>query len=310
LFLIGSATAIIQVTAIPLIRKTCGAEKLAFHTTLNQMMYSVGAFCSPVIYSWLTSRLIHGDSFFPFNLLLHIIPKGFEWTSAYWLFLLLLLSMMVMAFIVRFPVDEKVTSSVSSGVTAYKELLRNKYVIFFFFAMVACISCDQGITAWISKFFQDVHGLDPLTEGASLLSSYWLLFIIGCFIGMILLRFFDSRKVLAVLTVGAILTLLLALHGGTYISKIAFPMVATFVSVMWPIIMALAFNSVTKHHEALSGLMFTAAFGGALGPLIIGNMGDFFGLGISLHYLFIPLLIVLSVAFIQRLHPCHRHDIS
>ena len=61
--------------------------------------------------------------------------------------------------------------------------------------------------------------------------------------------------------------------------------------------MSLALNSVTKHHEVLSGFMITASVGGALGPVIIGSMGDLFGLGTSLHYLFAPLLVVLSVAF-------------
>ena len=208
--------------------------------------------------------------------------------------------MMVMMSLVRFPDHEKVISSAPTGNDTYKELFRNKYVIFFFLAMVACISFDQGITAWLSKYFQDVHGLDPLTEGASRLSLYWLLFIIGCFAGLLLLKFFDSRKVLAVLTVCAIITLLLALHGGTRISKIAFPMVAIFEASIWPIIMALALNSVTKHHEILSGFMFTAAIGGALGPVIIGNMGDLYGLRTSLHYLFLPLLVVLSVTFLAK----------
>ena len=297
LFIIGSANAIIQVNVIPVLRKICGAKNLAFLTTLNQLMFSLGAFFSPVIYSWLTSNMIHGECFFPINILLHIIPKGYEWTSAYWFFMVLILSMMVMMVLMRFPDQEKAISSAPTGNDAYKELFRNKYVIFFFLAMVACISFDQGITAWMSKFFQDVHGLNPLTEGASLLSSYWLLFIVGCFAGMILLKFFDSRKVLAVLTVCAIITLFFALHGETHISKIAYPMVAIFQSSMWPIIMALAFNSVTKHHEVLSGFMFTAAIGGALGPMIIGSMGDLFGLETSLHYLFLPLLVVLSVVF-------------
>jgi fucose permease len=43
--------------------------------------------------------------------------------------------------------------------------------------------------------------------------------------------------------------------------------------------------------------MFTASIGGAIGPVIIGSMGDSFGLGVSLNYLFLPLLIVLNVAF-------------
>lgn len=297
LFLTGSAAAIMQVTALPLIRNVCGAENLAFHTTLNQLMYSVGALCSPVIYSWLTSNMLHGARFFPLNMLSTVIPNGFEWTSAYWLLILYILFMLVMTFFIRFPSQVKTIASAPTGTQAYKELFRNKYVFFYFLTMVACVSFDQGILAWMSKFFQDVHGLDPLTEGASRLSFYWMMAIVGCFTGLIMLRFFDSRKVLAVLTAGAMITLLFALHGTTPVSKIAFPLISLFQAVFWPVIMSLAFNSVTKHHEVFSGFMFTAAFGGALGPVIIGSMGDVVGLGASLHYLFIPLIVVFSVAF-------------
>ena len=297
LLMMGSAAAVIQVISIPLLRKACGAENLAFHTTLNQLMYGLGAFTSPVIYSWLTTNMLHGEQFFPVNILLQIIPKGFEWTSAYWLFILLLLSLTVIVFLIRFPKNGKEMPSTHTKNGAYRELLRNKYVIFYFLSIVAYASCEQGIAAWMSQYFQDHHGLDPQTEGASILSLYWLLLTVGCFGGMALLKFFESRKVLAGLTSCAMISLFFALYGGTQVSKIAFPMVAAFESVMWPVIMSLAFNSVTKHHEALSGFMFTATIGGALGPVIIGSMGDRFGLGMSLHYLFIPLLVVLSVAF-------------
>ena len=245
--------------------------------------------------------MINGANFFPVNILLYITPKGFEWTSAYWIYALLLLSLMVMAVLVRFPKHEKANSAPTGNDAtennAYMELFRNKYVILFFFSMVACISSDHGIAAWMPKYFQDVHGLDPLTEGASKLSLYWLLFAVGCLGGMALLKYFDSRKVLACSAVCAIICLLLALYGGTHISKIAFPAIGLFGSVMWPIIMSLALNSVKKNHEVLSGVMFTAAIGGALGPVIIGTVGDWFGLGTSLHYLFLPLLVVLIVAF-------------
>ena len=293
LFMMGGATAIMQVTTMPLVRKTCGAENLAFHTTLNQFMFGLGAFLSPFIYSWITLNMVNGERFFPINILLHVIPSGFEWTAAYWLFILLLISLMLTAVLVRFPKS----SSVQTEKKVYSELFRNKYVIFFFIAMAAYASCEQGIAAWMSKYFQDVHGLDPLTEGATRLSVYWLLLTVGCLGGMCLLKFFESRKVLACMTVCAIVTLFLALYGGKQISVIAFPLVAIFESVMWPVIMSLALNSVSKHHEVLSGFMFMAFIGGAIGPVIIGSLGDSFGLGTSLHFLFLPLLIVLSVAF-------------
>jgi fucose permease len=297
LFMMGGAAAVIQVISVPLLRNACGAENLAFHSTLNQLMYGLGAFCSPVIYSWLTSNMLNGNMFFPLNILLRIIPKGFEWTAAYWFFIILLLSLTVIVVLMRFPKRLEETSQASTRKDAYRELLRNRYVIFYFLAIVCYASCEQGIAAWMSKFFQDVHGIDPQTEGASILSLYWLLLTVGCFGGMLLLKFFESRKVLAGLTVCAIVSMLLALHGGADISRIAFPMVAAFESVMWPVIMSLALNSVTRHHEALSGFMFTASIGGALGPLMVGSVGDAFGLGTSLHLLFLPLMVVLSVAF-------------
>jgi FHS family L-fucose permease-like MFS transporter len=112
-----------------------------------------------------------------------------------------------------------------------------------------------------------------------------------------LLTVFDSRKVLAALTVLAIISLVFALHGGTTASEISFPLVGAFESVMWPIILSLAINSVPKHHEVLSGVMYTASLGGALGPAIVGSIGDSFGLRASLDILFLPFLVVLSVAF-------------
>ncbi|MDR1156339.1 MAG: MFS transporter [Bacteroidales bacterium] len=300
LFLMGSAAAVMQVTAMPLVRKTCGAENLSFHTTLNQLMFGLGAFLSPFIYSRLTSGMLSGERFFPVNLLRHVVPGGFEWTSAYWLFVPSIISLMVAAVLVRFPEHAKDRSSAQTGKNGTRELFRNRYVIFFFVSMAAYASCEQGIAAWMSEYFQDVHGLDPLTEGASRLSLYWLLLTVGCLGGMLLLKFFESRKVLAVSTVCAIASLLFALHGGTHVSGIAFPLVAVFESVMWPVIMSLALNSVSRHHEVLSGFMFTAFIGGALGPVIIGSMGDRLGLGISLHYLFLPLSVVLSVAFLAK----------
>ena len=299
LFIIGSSVAITQVTAVPLVRNACGPENFAFHSTLNQLMYGAGAFLSPIIYSFLTQSLLNesGGNNPLKKIFLILVPHGFEWASAYWLFIILLILLVVIVLLVKFPakVKDKITDETRNVV--YMELFRNKYVIFYFFSLVAYASCEQGIAAWMSKFFQDFHKLDPQSEGASVLSVYWLLLTAGCFGGMLLLKVFDSRKVLAGLTIAAIACLSVALYGGTTISKIAFPMVAAFESVMWPVILSLALNSVTRHHEVLSGFMFTASVGGALGPVIIGSMGDLFGLRVSLNYLFLPFLIVLSVAF-------------
>jgi FHS family L-fucose permease-like MFS transporter len=298
LFIIGGMVATIQVIAVPLLRRVCGPENLAFHTTLNNLMYGAGAFFSPIIYEFLfKGRNGNNTGNGGMEVLARLIPKGFEWASTYWLFVLLLIFLVIAILFLKFPSKEKLQAVDQTRKEIYQELFKSKYIFLFFIALVAYGSCEQGIATWMSEFFRVYHGLNPQTNGASILSLYWLLLTCGCFGGMLLLKVFDSRKVLAALAVLAIISLVFALHGGTTASKIAFPLVGAFESVMWPIILSLAINSVPKHHEVFSGVMYTASLGGALGPAIVGTIGDSFGLRTSLDILFLPFLVVLSVAF-------------
>jgi fucose permease len=298
LFIIGSMVAVIQVIAVPLLRKTCGPENLAFYTSLTNLMYGAGAFLSPVVYTFL-SKSPNGNNMGNggMELLSRLIPKGFEWASSFWLFVLLLIFLVMTAMFLKFPSQEKLQAVDQPRKNIYRELYTNKYVILYFISLVAYGSCEQGIAAWMSEFFHVYHGLDPQTKGASILSFYWLLLTGGCFGGMLLLKVFDSRKVLAALAVLAIISLVFSLYGGTTVSKISFPLVGAFESIMWPVILSLAINSVPKHHEVVSGVLYTASLGGALGPFIVGSIGDSFGLRTSLSILFLPFLVVLSVGF-------------
>jgi fucose permease len=214
LYIIGSSVAIIQVTAAPLLRRACGPENLAFHSTLNQLMYGAGAFLSPVIYSWLSLNMLAetGEGNLLLKTLLWLVPKGFEWASAYWIFVVIVVSLVIILLRVKFPGSEETKEEGQTRKGVYLELFQNKYVILYFISLVAYASCEQGIAAWMSKFFQDNHGLNPQTEGASILSFYWLLLTVGCLVGMVLLKIFDSRKVLAGLTILAIVGLLFALY--------------------------------------------------------------------------------------------------
>jgi fucose permease len=81
---------------------------------------------------------------------------------------------------------------------------------------------------------------------------------------------------------------------------IAFPMVGFFASVMYPIIFSLALNSLNEHHGAFSGILLTGVIGGAVIPLIIGWMGDHFGLRAGMFFIYITLGFILSIGFWAR----------
>ena len=68
-------------------------------------------------------------------------------------------------------------------------------------------------------------------------------------------------------------------------------------NVMYPIIFSLALNSLSEHHGTFSGILVTGIFGGAVVPLIVGVLGDYFGLRNGMLFLFIPLSFILFIGF-------------
>src|SRR4029077_20344889 len=111
---------------------------------------------------------------------------------------------------------------------------------------------EQGVANWISEFLRRYHGLSPDVDGARAVAWFWGLMTLGCAVGLLLLKLFDSGWVLIGASVLAIATLTVALFGPASTSKIAFGTVGFFASVMWSIIFSLALNSVEKHHGSVS----------------------------------------------------------
>jgi len=89
----------------------------------------------------------------------------------------------------------------------------------------------------------------------------------------------------------------LALFGPDKIPVIAFPLVGLFASVMWPILISLALNSVAEYHGSFTGILGTAIMGGAVMPVIIGRIGDHLGLRNGLALLYLTFGFIFSVGF-------------
>jgi fucose permease len=122
----------------------------------------------------------------------------------------------------------------------------------------------------------------------------------GGILGLVLLKFLDSRKVLLGFTAAALVFLTLALFGPGPIALIMFPLVGFAASVMWPVIFSLALNSVDSRHGPFSGILCTGIAGGALVPLAIGRLGDLFGLRQGMFVLYPALGYVLSIGLWAR----------
>jgi fucose permease len=163
--------------------------------------------------------------------------------------------------------------------------------------MICYVGTEQGVANWISQFLSTYHGYDPQTTGAETVAYFWGLMTAGGLLGLVLVKLMDSRRVLILFTSLAILCLSAGLFGSGNIALVAFPMVGFFASVIYPIIFSLALNSVKEHHGSFSGILVTGIVGGAIIPLVIGWLGDHFGLRNGMYFLYLTLGFILSIGF-------------
>lgn len=300
LFLIGIGMAMLQVVINPLLRVAGGEENFAFNSVLAQLFFGAASFLSPLLYSYLVLNVHSGSSSPLIQLFDSLVPENLKWVSLYWVFALIALAMVVVIQLVRFPsVELKADEKMETGV-AFRELLANRKVLLFFLGIFAYVGTEQGIANWTSKFLQTYHGVDPATTGASVLSNFWGLLTIGCLLGLVLLKFFDSRRVLLVFTIGAIASLLAALFGSLDVALIAFPLTGFFASVMWSIIVSLALNSVPNHHGTFSGILCSGIAGGAVVPLIVGGLAEWLGLRLAMLFMLVTLGYIFSIGLWAR----------
>jgi fucose permease len=302
LFMIGSGMALLQVALFPLLRVTGGEEHFAFNNMIVQLVFGAASFLSPFVYSYLVSNLgnheIQHDFFIKFMSVL--TPGNLPWISIYWVFAFICFLMIAIVMVVRFPEVVRKEDEVVGAWDIHISLFRQRKVILFFFGIFSYVGVEQGVANWISEFLRTYHGIKPETGGAATVGLFWGMMTVGCFLGLILLKIIDSKIVLRIFTLGALVVLVITLFGSARVSMIGFPAVGFCLSVIYGIIFSLALNSVPKYHGSFSGILCTAIAGGAIFSLLIGKLKDMIGLQAGMLILILPLAYILSLSFWAR----------
>ena len=302
LFLIGAGFAALQVVINPLLRAAGGEEHYAFNSVLAQLIFGGASFLSPFLYSYFVQNIGRpGAEGKPLiGLMDRLVGPGLAWVSVYWVFAAVLLVMVAVLALTRFPVVVRKDEERAGAWATHRALFRDRTVVLFFLGIMAYVGTEQGVSFWISKFLKTYHGLDPQTVGAQRVALFWLLMTIGGVLGLVLLKVLDSRKVLLGFTAAALVFLTLGLFGPASLALIMFPLMGFAASVMWPIIFSLALNSAESHHGSFSGILCTGIIGGALMPPLIGFLGGLLGLRQGMFVLYLTLGYILSIGIWAR----------
>jgi len=279
LFIIGLGMAMLQVVILPLMREVGGDNNYAFNSVLSQVVFGLASFISPYI---LVGAMHH---------------FSFKWSSFYFVFMIVFAFMLAIISLIKFPKVELKEEEKAGTVQNYMELIKNKYVILFFLGIFSYVGTEQGISVWISKFLNTYYNVNPDGLGATTTAWFWGLMTIGCLLGLVIVRLIDSKIMLRIFAVLAIINLVVALFAPVTIAIISFSLCGFFISIMFSVVFSLALNSVDKHHGAFAGILCTGIVGGAVVPYIIGWIGDFVGLRASMCILFLTISYILSISF-------------
>ncbi len=294
LFLIGSGMAMLQVVINPLLRSAGGEAEFSFYSLMGQLFFGLASFLSPLVYTYLSQNMSTSNNTL-FYLLKKVVPANLTWVSFYWVFAFISLIMLLVIAAFKFPKIELKEDEKAGAFKVHIELLKNKTVLLYFLGIFCYVGSEQGVANWISQFLFTYHAYDPQTVGAQVVSWFWGMMTAGTFVGLILVKLFDTRNILILFTALAIFSLSIALFGGASITLYAFPAVGFFIAVMYPIIISLGLNSVPAHHGSFAGILMTGICGGAIIPLIVGILGDHFTLKYGMLFLYITFGFILSI---------------
>lgn len=299
LFIIGMGMAMLQVIILPLMREAGGERNYAFYSVLAQIVFGAGSFLSPFILTWILRQLAgyNADSSFFIGFLKKTISGDLPWSSLYLIFAIVFAQMLLVIFFTKFPKVKLKEDEKAGTIHNYIYLLKKKQVILFFLGIVAYVGTEQGLATWMSQFLSTYHGIDPESQGASVVAWFWGSMSIGCLLGLVIVKLIDSKLMLRIFSIVTFAILPLALFGPATLSMIAFIGCGFSISIMFSIVFSLALNSEEKYHGTLSGILCTGIFGGALIPFIIGGLGDIIGLRFSLLFLFITVGYIFSISF-------------
>lgn len=295
-FIIGLGMAMLQTVLNPLQRAVGGEENYAFVAELAQFVFGTASFVSPMVYTWLVHALSPevyrpGENFL-LDILSKVTPVELPWVALYWLFTALLLLMLVIVALVRFPRIELKDDERSGSSASYRSLFSKGYVWLFFLGIFCYVGTEQGVSIYMSTFLEKYHDIDPRGVGAQCISYFWGSMTVGCLVGMLLLKLIDSRRLLQISGVLSIILLVVALFGPTAVAVWAFPAIGFCISMMYSIVFSLALNSVSQNHGSFAGILCSGIVGGAGGPLIVGLVADATSLRVGM------LVVVLFMSYI------------
>ena len=298
LFIIGCGLTILETAANPYATKLGDNESATARLNLAQSFNGLAAFIAPLIG---TVFILSGKEYTADELNLMPAAEKLAYLSSeaasvkmpYMVLGAFLVVLSILFVTVKFPEFKEEEEGKSAG--SISGALKHKHLVWAIIAQLFYVGAQVCVTSFFVRMAISGGGVDEKTAGYYL-GVYGLLFMLGRFIGTVLMRYISPAKLLALYSVLCILLSLISIYADGKNVVLALGGLGFFMSIMFPTIFSLGIVGLKEHTKPGSSLIVMSIIGGAIFPVIMGRMIDRFNDNIQIGYS-IPLVCFFVVLY-------------
>jgi len=298
LFIIGCGLTILETAANPYASKLGDPATATSRLTLAQSFNGLAVFIAPVIG---TIFILSGKEFSTEELaamseadqLSYLTTEAASVKMPYLSLGIFLLAIAVLFLVNNFPELKEDEGGEDEGRLA--SALQHKHLVWAVIAQFFYVGAQVCVTSFFIRAAIAGGGVDEKTAGYYL-SVYGILFMVGRFAGSAIMRVIAPNKLLSMYAVMCIALSIVAIKTDGQYVVLALGGLGFFMSIMFPTIFSLGIAGLKSNTKPASSLLVMSIIGGAIFPVIMGNIIDRFGDDIQIGYV-VPMICYAFVLY-------------
>ncbi len=281
--LLGAGAAILQVAGNPIMRDVSDEGRYARNLSLGQFVKAIGSLSGPLIPA-LAAKYF-----------------GADWKVIFPIYLAALVVTVVA--VGGLHIEEKKTEGKAASLGSCFALLKDGYVLAMVGAIFLYVGAEVSVSAGIPLYLKERFAVDITRVGLLGTGLFFTALTIGRFSGGVILNWMASRKFLIATCALSLLALLGLFAPVRTLAIASFFLAGLGFANIFPLVFAIAVESMPQHTNELSGLMVTAIVGGACLPPLMGLVADHSTVQIGF---LVPLAAILYISALALRTPKPR----
>ena len=282
LFVIACGLVFLETAANPYMTELGDRETAASRLNLAQSFNGLGCICGPL----LGGLLLFSDGGNA-NISLPYTVMG-----------IIVLAVALVFSKVRLPeISHEEELSEEGVATTKKGLWGHSLFVFGLIALFSYEISEISINSFFINYVVDDGWMNA--RDASVVLSFGGLGLFMCrrFAGSWIMQSIRAERVLFVCAVGSVVTTALVIMNLGMISLVSLFLIYVFEAIMFPTIFAISLRGLGDYTKRASSFLMMSPIGGAVGPLMMGYVGDISSMALSFIVPFFGYIVVLFFAY-------------